>query len=96
MSVYESGSVALESFDDLIRPQQQPRRDRQPEGFAVLRLISSSNLVGCSKDGRPDERDVGPQLTTMVKCCADAPEDATSQAGEAGDRTRRHRNGAAC
>jgi hypothetical protein len=36
-------------LDDLVRPQQQRLRDREAQGaFAVLRLITNSNLVGCS------------------------------------------------
>jgi hypothetical protein len=35
-------------FDDLVRPRQHRLRDRQAEGAAVFRLITSSNLVGCS------------------------------------------------
>ena len=36
------------SLNDLIRPQQQRVRIVSPSAFAVLRLITSSNFVGCS------------------------------------------------
>jgi len=36
------------SLDHLIRSRQHRRRDRQSEVLAVLRLITSSNFVGCS------------------------------------------------
>src|ERR1700730_119304 len=39
------GGLAAPSLDHLIRPLQERRRDRQAEG---LKLITGSNLIGCS------------------------------------------------
>ena len=45
--------VAFVSFDHLVRSRQYVRWDRQPMFLAVLRLITSSNFVGCSTGRSP-------------------------------------------
>jgi hypothetical protein len=40
-------------LDDLIGPLEQRLRDREPKSLAVLRLMTSSNLVGCSTGRSP-------------------------------------------
>ena len=47
--------MLLVSLYYLIRPRQHRRRHRQAQAFAVLRLITSSNFVGCST-GRSADR----------------------------------------